>query len=48
MPGDEIGVEVSQEHVPDPAAQPVGVRDILVNITLGIDHRGHPAPLVSY
>jgi hypothetical protein len=48
MPGDEIGMKVSQEHVPDPTAQPVGVLHILINVTLRINHSGHAAPLVSH
>jgi hypothetical protein len=48
MPGDEVGVKMSQEHMPDPASQSVGVLDILVNITLRIHHRRDGAPLVSH
>jgi hypothetical protein len=48
MPGDEVSVKVGQEHVPDPAAEPVGVLDVLVNITLRIDHRGDAASLISH
>ncbi len=37
MAGDEIGVKVRKEHVADPAAEPVGVLEILVDVALGVD-----------
>jgi hypothetical protein len=48
MPGDEVGVEMSKEHVPDPAAEPVGILNVFVNITLRVDHRGDATTLVSH
>ena len=35
--GDEVGVEVRQEHVADPAAEPVGVVQVLLDVALGVD-----------
>ena len=34
----EVGVEVRQEHVPDPAAEPVRVLEVLLDVALGVDH----------
>ena len=48
MPSDEIGVEVGQKHVREPAVEPVRVLDVLVNITLRIDHRRDPTALVGH
>jgi hypothetical protein len=48
MPGDEIGVKVGEEHVPDPTAEPVSILDVLIDITLRIDDRSDSAPLISH
>jgi hypothetical protein len=47
MARNEVSVEVGQKHVRDPAADPVCVLHVLVDVTLRVDHRGDPAPLVS-
>jgi hypothetical protein len=39
MAGHEVRVEVGQEHARDPAAQPVRVRDVLLDVALRVDHR---------
>jgi hypothetical protein len=48
MPGEEVRMEVSEKHVPDPAAQPVGVLDVLIDIALRINHRRDPPALVGH
>ena len=47
MAGDEVGVEVRQEHVPDPAAEPAGVLDVLLDVALRVDDGGDAARLVG-
>lgn len=47
MPGDEVRVEVGEEDVADPAAQPPRVLDVLVDVALRVDDRGHPGGLVG-
>src|SRR5204862_6526359 len=47
MAGDEVGVKVSQEHMANPATQPVGILDVLIDVPLWSDHRCDAAPLVS-
>src|SRR5439155_963894 len=44
---DEVGVEVRQEHVPDPKAEAAGVAHVLLDVALRIDDRRHPALLVG-
>ena len=45
--GHEVGVEVRQEHVLDPAAQPPGVLEVLLDVALRIDHGRVAARLVG-
>ena len=40
MAGDEVGVEMGQEHVSDPAPQAGSVVGILLDVALRVDHRG--------
>ena len=42
MAGDEVGVEVGEDDVLDPAAEPVRVLDVLVDVALRVDDRGRP------
>ena len=44
--GYEVGVEVGEEDVRDPAAELVGVVDVLPDVALGIDHHRLAAPLI--
>jgi len=36
--GNEVGVEMRQEHVTDPAAEPAGVVEVLLDVALWVDH----------
>ena len=45
--GEEVGVEVRQDDVLDPAAEPLGVREVLVDVALRVDHGGDAAALVG-
>ena len=47
VPGHEVGVEVREEHVLD--AQPVlgGEREVVIDVTLRVDHRGAVRLLVA-
>ena len=47
MAGDEVRVEVGQEHVGDPAAERVRVLDVLLDVALRIDDHGRAARLVG-
>src|SRR5207237_626741 len=47
MSGEEIGVEVSQKDVANPAPQPVGVLDIVVDVALRIDRRPQGGGIVG-
>ena len=38
MPGDEIGVEVSQKDMPDLRSQPFGIGEVLLDVPLRVDH----------
>ena len=40
-PGDVVGVVVGLEDVLDPHAQIAGQREVLLDVELGIDDRGH-------
>ena len=45
--GHEVGVEVRQEHVTDPALKPAGVLEVLLDIALRVDHSCGSARLVG-
>jgi hypothetical protein len=45
MAGDEIGVEVREEHVADPATPPLGVLEILIDVPLRV-HDGRLAAVL--
>ncbi len=47
MTCDEVGVEVSQERVPDLETQRPGVLQVLTHISLRIDHRRVPCLFVA-
>ena len=47
MTGDEVGVEMSQEHVCDSAAEPPRISDVLLDIPLRIDDRRLTAVLIG-
>jgi len=47
MAGDEVRVEVRQEHVADPAAERVRGVDVLVDVALRIDHGRLAALLIG-
>ena len=38
----EVGVEVGEEHVLDPAAEPRGVVEVLLDVALRVDHGACP------
>ena len=40
MAGEEVGMEVSFQHVSDGEAMRLGVGEVLRNIALGVDHHG--------
>ncbi len=43
----EVGVEVRQDDMLDPEAEPGGIREIAVDVALRVDHRGETALLVA-
>ncbi len=47
MPGDKIGVQVSEKYVPDAEAVLGGKRDVLVSVALWIDDSCRAGRLVS-
>ncbi len=47
MTGDEVRVEVGQEHVGDPAAKGVRILDVLLDVALWIDDNRSAARLVG-
>jgi hypothetical protein len=47
MPTQKIGVEMRQEHVTDVQPMRRSVRQILVDITLWVDHHGSAGRLVG-
>ena len=46
VPGHEVGVEVREQHVADPHAEPAGVAQVLVDVALRVDDRRRPAALI--
>ena len=46
VPGHEVGMEMRQEHVGDPAPKRGGVVQVLLDVALGIDHGRQAARLV--
>ena len=46
MAGDEVGVEMSQENVPDQEAEFLGVGQVLLNVSLRVDDDGGRTGLV--
>ncbi len=46
MAGDEVGVEVGQEHMADLAAGPFGRLQIATDVALRVHHRSNSAALV--
>jgi hypothetical protein len=47
MSGDEVGVEVRQQHVPDREAVLRCECHVLIDVALRIDHRGSPTGFIS-
>jgi hypothetical protein len=45
--GDEVRVHVGQEHVLDPAAELLGVIEVLLDVTLRVDDRGAASHLIG-
>jgi hypothetical protein len=47
MAGDEVGMEVGQEDMPDLQDEFLGIRKILLDIALGVDHDAGRAGFVA-
>ena len=47
MSGEEVGVEMAQEYRFDGEAVCLGVREVLVDVALRVDHDGRPGALVA-
>jgi hypothetical protein len=45
--GDEVGVHVGEKHVADRATERVGVGEVLIDVTLRIDHGGDAPHLID-
>ncbi len=48
MASDEISGEVCEEDVPDPQVMLGGEREVLIHVTLRVDHGRHVRMLVSH